>query len=55
MALHLQLDVDDPTSKEDVGFTRWIVTGCETVHRSIGVGFVRRGSSLIFSFDLWHM
>ena len=51
MTLHLKLDVDDPTSREDVEFTRWIVTcGYETVYRSIGVGFVRRGSSLIFPF-----
>ena len=52
MTLHLKLDVDDPTSREHVEFTRWIVAcGCETVHRSVGVGFVRMGFSLIFPFD----
>ena len=52
ITLHLKLDVDDPTSRNDVECTRWIVTcTCETVHRSIGVGFVRRRFNLILSLD----
>ena len=51
MTLYLKVDADDPTSREDVECTRPIVAcGCETVRRSIGVGFVRRGSILIFPF-----
>ena len=43
MTLNLKLDVDDLMGREDVECTRWIVTcECETIHRSIGVGFVRR-------------
>ena len=26
VTLHLKLDADDPTSREDVELTRWIVT-----------------------------
>ena len=47
MTLHLKLDVDDPTSREDVECIRWIATcGCETVHRCIGVGLVHFNISL---------
>ena len=53
MILHLNLDVDDPISREVVECTRWVITcRCETVHRGIGIDFVRWGSSLIFPLTL---
>ena len=44
MTLHFKLDVDDPMSREDAEFTRWIVAYAidkagETVHWNIRVGF----------------